>query len=46
MGMGSAMGSLAERLTPEAIVKDKELAYFDPLYIKEFIPAPSHVKGL
>lgn len=44
--MASAMGELAERLIPEAIVKDKALAYFDPLYIKEFIPAPSHVKGL
>lgn len=44
--LASAMGNLAERLTPEAIVRDKELAYFDPLYIKEFIPAPSHVKGL
>mgnify|MGYP003295112131 CR=1 FL=1 len=42
----AAMAALAERLDEQAIVKDKALAYFDPLYIKEFIPAPSHVKGL
>lgn len=42
----AAMAALAERLDEQAIVRDKALAYFDPLYIKEFIPAPSHVKGL
>lgn len=40
------MGLIAEALPKEAYVQDKALAYFDPLYIKEFIPAPSHVKGL
>lgn len=42
----AAMAALAERLEEKAVIKDKALAYFDPLYIKEFIPAPSHVKGL
>ncbi len=42
----AAMAALAERLDAKAVIKDKDLAYFDPLYIKEFIPAPAHVKGL
>lgn len=40
------MGLIAESLPQEAYVKGKALAYFDPLYVKEFVPAPSHVKGL
>jgi len=28
------------------IVEGKEIAYFEPNYLKEFIAAPSHVKGL
>ena len=40
------MGLIAEALPKEAYIADKALAYFDPLYVKEFIPAPSHVKGL
>ncbi len=40
------MGLIAEALPKQAYIQDKALAYFDPLYIKEFIPAPSHVKGL
>lgn len=40
------MGSVAEALPRQAYVEGKALAYFDPLYVKEFVPAPSHVKGL
>ena len=28
------------------IVEGKDIAYFEPNYLKEFIAAPSHVKGL
>lgn len=27
-------------------IREKEIAYFEPNYLKEFIAAPSHVKGL
>lgn len=40
------MAAIAETLPQDAYIRDKALAYFDPLYVKEFIPAPSHVKGL
>lgn len=40
------MGGVAEGLPRQAYVEGKALAYFDPLYVKEFVPAPSHVKGL
>ena len=40
------MGMVAEALLKEMYVEGKALAYFDPLYVKEFVPAPSHVKGL
>ena len=40
------MGIVAEALPRQAYVEGKALAYFDPLYVKDFIPAPSHVKGL
>lgn len=39
------MGVLAEQVTSKK-VGGSDLAYFDPLYIKEFVAAPSHVKGL
>lgn len=38
------MGALAERATQRLDVK--QMAYFEPFYLKEFVPAPSHVKGL
>lgn len=42
------MGLLAEiRLTNnDRIIRGTDIAYFDPFYLKEFIAAPSHVKGL
>jgi hypothetical protein len=24
----------------------KQMAYYEPFYLKEFVPAPSHIKGL
>ena len=38
------MGVLAEN--SKSIVKGTDLAYFEPFYLKEYIAAPSHVKGL
>ena len=37
------MGKLAERAMSLNI---KEMAYYEPFYLKEFVPAPSHIKGL
>ena len=36
------------RLAEEAFNAGKfeDLAYFEPFYLKEFVPAPSHIKGL
>lgn len=39
------MGVLAEQLTRPRLT-GADLAYFDPLYVKDFVAAPSHVKGL
>ena len=39
------MGQLAEQLYPSALTT-KQMAYYEPFYLKEFIPAPSHIKGL
>ena len=37
------MGALAE----QAISLDvKQMAYYEPFYLKDFVPAPSHIKGL
>lgn len=37
------MGRLAEK----AVALDiKQMAYYEPFYLKEFVPAPSHIKGL
>lgn len=37
------MGRLAEK----AVALDiKQMAYYEPFYLKDFVPAPSHVKGL
>lgn len=39
----SFMGLLAEK----AVALDvKQMAYYEPFYLKEFVPAPSHIKGL
>ena len=41
------MGPLAERYWQEKkVVEGKDLAYYEPFYLKEFIAAQSHVKGL
>jgi tRNA threonylcarbamoyladenosine biosynthesis protein TsaB len=37
------MGQLAETITP---LDMKQVAYYEPFYLKEFVPAPSHIKGL
>ena len=39
------MGVLAEDTTRKRI-EGAEIAYTEPLYVKEFVAAPSHVKGL
>lgn len=39
------MGVLSEQESRSRIA-GADLAYFDPLYVKEFVAAPSHVKGL
>ena len=33
-------------LTDVRVIEGKEIAYFEPNYLKEFIAAPSHIKGL
>lgn len=38
------MGALAEAQTNRLAVK--EMAYYEPFYLKEFVAAPSHIKGL
>lgn len=38
------MGTLAEAAIRHLDVK--QMAYFEPFYLKDFVPAPSHVKGL
>jgi len=44
------VGALAEQITnhqsPITNAKSVDLAYYEPFYLKEFIAAPSHVKGL
>ena len=40
----SYMGKLAELQIN--MLNDKQIAYYEPFYLKEFIAAPSHVKGL
>ena len=37
------MGKLAENATALDI---KQMGYYEPFYLKEFVPAPSHIKGL
>jgi len=41
------MGTLAERLIANSqSLTANEIAYYEPYYLKEFVAAPSHVKGL
>lgn len=37
------MGALAEQAT---LLDIKQMAYYEPFYLKEFVAAPSHIKGL
>ena len=39
------MGLLAERMLTEGY-SGADVAYYEPFYLKEFIAAPSHIKGL
>lgn len=39
------MGALCERGLARR-VEGKEIAYYEPFYLKEFVAAPSHIKGL
>lgn len=40
------MGHLAEIKAKEQLLDVKQVAYYEPFYLKEFVAAPSHVKGL
>jgi tRNA threonylcarbamoyladenosine biosynthesis protein TsaB len=40
------MGGLAEGAFKEHALDCKHMAYYEPFYLKEFVPAASHVKGL
>ena len=42
----SYMGNLAEQKAKEKLLDVKQVAYYEPFYLKEFVAAPSHVKGL
>ena len=37
------MGEIAEKIP---ILDIKQMAYYEPFYLKEFVPAASHIKGL
>lgn len=37
------MGEIAEKMP---ILDIKQMAYYEPFYLKEFVPAASHIKGL
>lgn len=39
------MGQLAEQFTAQ-MLDIKQVAYYEPFYLKEFVAAPSHIKGL
>lgn len=39
------MGQLAEQQTAQ-MLDIKQVAYYEPFYLKEFVAAPSHIKGL
>jgi tRNA threonylcarbamoyladenosine biosynthesis protein TsaB len=41
------MGTLAEQIIAKSQeLRANEIAYYEPFYLKEFIAAPSHIKGL
>ena len=44
----AVMGKLAEQKFNEPTTRrtEQELAYYEPFYLKDFVAAPSHVKGL
>ena len=43
----AVMGKLAEQhIRNDRVVEGKDIAYYEPFYLKEFIAAQSHVKGL
>ena len=44
MPQAQYMGVLAEKA--EKHITGAEIAYFEPFYLKEFVAAQSHVKGL
>ena len=43
---GAWTGRLAEDRIQMKVIEGKQIAYFEPNYLKEFIAAPSHIKGL
>jgi tRNA threonylcarbamoyladenosine biosynthesis protein TsaB len=40
------MGYIAEKEASKKILDIKQIAYYEPFYLKEFVAAPSHIKGL
>lgn len=40
------MGHIAEIEAEKRILDIKQIAYYEPFYLKEFVAAPSHIKGL
>lgn len=42
----SFMGRLAELQSKLGMLDMKAIAYYEPFYLKEFVPAASHIKGL
>ena len=44
--MGAIVESRKSKVESPKMISGAELAYYEPFYLKEFIAAPSHVKGL
>jgi tRNA threonylcarbamoyladenosine biosynthesis protein TsaB len=44
--MGALVESRKSKIESRKMISGAELAYYEPFYLKEFIAAPSHVKGL
>ncbi len=44
--MGALVESRKSKVESRKMISGAELAYYEPFYLKEFIAAPSHVKGL
>ena len=40
------MGQIAEQQAVIDMLDIKRVAYYEPFYLKEFVAAPSHIKGL